>query len=85
MKFLPIASLALVLALSGCSSEPEPTEAELKKARYERCKDTVKDLDDLFQIAKQEGFMDENDPRLVKLRDTYNLDNCNDWIWPELD
>ena len=26
MKFLPIASLALVLALSGCSSEKEPTK-----------------------------------------------------------
>jgi len=85
MKSLPIALLALVLTLSGCSSEPEPTEAELKKARYERCKDIVKDIYDNYQIAKQEGFMDKNDPRLVKLRDAYNLDDCNDWIWPELD
>ena len=37
MKFLPIASLALVLALSGCSSsEPEISPQE-KRNRFDLC------------------------------------------------
>ena len=36
MKVLPIASLALVLALSGCSSSPS-IEEQTKLIEYERC------------------------------------------------
>ena len=36
MKFLPIASLALVLALSGCSSSPS-LETQTKLIEYEQC------------------------------------------------
>ena len=36
MKALPIASLALVLALSGCSSSPS-IEEQTKLIEYERC------------------------------------------------
>jgi hypothetical protein len=36
MKFLPIASLALVLALSGCSSSPS-VEDQTKLIEYEKC------------------------------------------------
>lgn len=72
------------MVLASCTSEPVPTEAELNKARYDRCKAIVKDIYDLFQTAKIEGNMDANDARLVKVRDAYNLEGCNDWIWPEL-
>jgi hypothetical protein len=41
MKSLPIASLALILALSGCASSPtieeKPSEAETKLVEYEQC------------------------------------------------
>jgi protein involved in sex pheromone biosynthesis len=41
MKSLPIASLALVLVLSGCASsqsiEKKPTEEEIKLVEYEQC------------------------------------------------
>ena len=36
MKSLPIASLALVLALSGCSSSPS-IEEQTKLVEYEKC------------------------------------------------
>ena len=36
MKFLPIASLALVLALSGCSSSPS-IEEQTKLVQYQKC------------------------------------------------
>lgn len=47
MKFLPIASLALVLALSGCSSSPSIREQE-KIINYEKCLE--------FQIARWEAY-----------------------------
>lgn len=40
MKVLPIASLALILAFTGCSSSPtieRDTEAEVKQIEYELC------------------------------------------------
>ena len=40
MKFLPIASLALVLALSGCSSSPS-IEEQTKLVEYEKCLEQV--------------------------------------------
>ncbi len=47
MKSLPIASLALVLALSGCSSSPSNREQE-KIIQYEKCLE--------FQIARWEAY-----------------------------
>ena len=49
MKSLPIASLALVLALSGCSSSPSIQEQE-KVINYEKCLE--------FQIARWEAYQD---------------------------
>ena len=56
MKSLPIASLALVLALSGCSSSPSNREQE-KIINYEKCLE--------FQIARWEAYQSafrENTP-----------------------
>ena len=47
MKYLSIASLALVLALSGCSSSPSNREQE-KIINYEKCLE--------FQIARWEAY-----------------------------
>jgi len=47
MKSLPIASLALVLALSGCASSPSNREQE-KIIQYEKCLE--------FQIARWEAY-----------------------------
>ena len=49
MKSLPITSLALVLALSGCSSSPSIQEQE-KTINYEKCLE--------FQIARWEAYQD---------------------------
>ena len=49
MKALPIALLALVLALSGCSSSPSIQEQE-KIINYEKCLE--------FQIARWEAYQD---------------------------
>ena len=46
MKSVPIASLALVLALSACSSSPsieEETESKVKLIEYELCLQTQKE------------------------------------------
>ena len=56
MKSLPIASLALVLALSGCSSSPSIEEQE-GIINYEKCLE--------FQIARWEAYQSsfrENTP-----------------------
>ena len=39
MKSLPIASLALILALSGCASSPS-VEEQTKLIEYEKCLDS---------------------------------------------
>ena len=47
MKFLSIASLALVFALSGCSSSPsieEETESKVKLIEYELCLEAQKEF-----------------------------------------
>ncbi len=47
MKSLSIATLALVLALSGCSSSPsieEETESKLKLIEYELCLEEAREV-----------------------------------------
>ncbi len=83
-KFLSFSFLVLALALSGCSSTPEPTPQEIEKARYERCKDFHEEFQGIAKIAEAEGGMDKNDPRLRAFGDKWNLDGCNDYTFPDI-
>lgn len=71
MKFQSIASLTLVLAVSGCSSSPSieerPSEQETKLIEYELCIDTQKD----YWTNRLEGAT----PELVE---DLALENCED-------
>ncbi len=54
MKFLPIASLALVLALSGCASSPS-VEEQTKLIEYENCLENAQER--LFWIYEAEQLV----------------------------
>jgi hypothetical protein len=47
VKLVPIASLALVLALSGCASSPS-VEEQIKLIKYEKCLE--------FAVARWEAY-----------------------------
>jgi hypothetical protein len=53
VKALPIASLALVLALSGCSSSPS-IEEQTKLVEYEKCLET--ELEKWLLQGRNEGW-----------------------------
>jgi hypothetical protein len=71
VKFLPLTSLAPVLAVSGCSDSPSieenPSEQETKLIEYELCLDTQKN----YWTKQLEGA----DPTLVE---GLALENCKD-------
>jgi hypothetical protein len=56
VKSLPIASLALVLALSGCSSSPS-IEEQTKLVEYEKCLENVQTF---LRIEFQAGALGRN-------------------------
>ena len=82
---LAVIAVLTGLVLTGCSSTPKPTEQELEKARYDRCKDFHKEFQGLAKIAEKEGGMDKNDPRLRAFGDKWNLDRCDDYTFPDID
>ena len=77
--------LAALFSLTGCSSTKEPTAQELEKARYELCKDISDEAQKLFDETYSEGGIKPNDPRLIAIRDKYNLSVCQDYVFPDLD
>ena len=87
MKSLPLASIALILTLSGCSFTSEPTEQELylEHARYQHCKDFHEEFQEIAKIAETEGGMDKIGPRLRAFGDMWNLYGCNDYPFLNID
>ena len=54
MKFLPIASLALVLALSGCSNAETEISPQQKRNNFDAC--VIQWFKDTGNNYKEEGF-----------------------------
>ena len=80
MKVLPIASLALVLALSGCSSSPS-IEEQTKLIEYEECLDFLANRTSwLFDSMKIRATFDtfgvqEDYVKAYKLLEKYQCDS----------
>jgi hypothetical protein len=73
MKSLPIASLALVLALSGCSSSPS-IEEQTKLIEYEKCLAFASDASLQSREMVQELIPSSNLEEKLKLSLIYDED-----------